>query len=135
MVAAPAPAQVSHTSADYGGYATGTVLHADALEGGLGEEVLRLADAEVSMSGASVASKGFTGAIKNEEFPSVIDPSKAAEPAELLVVGGQSGHYPGNCVLDLDTALRAARAFYVSGRFEGAVTWIRSYGVGDPTGE
>jgi len=76
-----------------------------------------------------------TGAIKNEEFPSVIDPSKAAEPAELLVVGGQSGHYPGNCVLDLDTALRAARAFYVSGRFEGAVTWIRSYGVGDPTGE
>ena len=67
-----------------------------------------------------------TGSIKNEEFPTVIDPVKGAEPVEVLVVGGQAGHYPGNWVLDLDTALRAARAFHSTGRFEGEVTWAKA---------
>ena len=67
-----------------------------------------------------------TGSIRNEEFPTVIDPSKAAEPEEVLVVGGQSGCFPGNWAVDLDTALRAARSFHATGEFAGEVTWIRA---------
>jgi G:T/U-mismatch repair DNA glycosylase len=65
-----------------------------------------------------------TGSIKSEQFPTVIDPTKAAEPSEHVVVGGQSGQYAGNRVLDLDTALRAAQAFHATGLFQGQVTWI-----------
>ena len=67
-----------------------------------------------------------TGSVKNKEFPTVIDPAKGTEPVEIIVVGGQSGRYPANWVLDLDTALRAARAFYATGRFEGEVTGAKA---------
>lgn len=54
---APAGAQVASADADYSGYTTGTVVHADAVTiGGT-----RVADAEVAYSGASVASKGTGG--------------------------------------------------------------------------
>ncbi|HVE46040.1 MAG TPA: hypothetical protein VNA57_04755 [Acidimicrobiales bacterium] len=54
----PASGQVDHKEADYKGYSTGTVVHADAARVG-GTTV---ADVEVAFSGASVASKG-TGAL------------------------------------------------------------------------
>lgn len=56
--AAPVGAQVPAAQANYSGYSTGTVVHADALTVGQ----TRVADTELAYSGASVASKG-TGAI------------------------------------------------------------------------
>ena len=53
-----AGAQVASGQADYNGYSTGTVVHADALTVG----ATRVADAEVAYSGATVASQG-TGPI------------------------------------------------------------------------
>lgn len=55
--AAPVGAQVPAAQADYNGYSTGTVVHADALTVG----TTRIADAEVAYSGATVASKGTGG--------------------------------------------------------------------------
>ncbi|MGI8683914.1 MAG: LPXTG cell wall anchor domain-containing protein [Acidimicrobiales bacterium] len=55
---APVGAQVPAAQANYSGYSTGTVVHADALTVGQ----TRVSDTEVAFSGASVASKG-TGAI------------------------------------------------------------------------
>lgn len=54
----PASGQVDHKDADYKGYSTGTVVHADAARLG----TTTVADVEVAFSGASVASKG-TGAL------------------------------------------------------------------------
>lgn len=62
----PVSGQVAHKDADYSGYSTGTVVHADALQGltlalpgaapgGNGSQV---ANAEIAFSGATVASKG-----------------------------------------------------------------------------
>ena len=54
---APAGAQVPAAQADYKGYSTGTVVHADALTVG----TTRVVDTEVAFSGATVASKGTGG--------------------------------------------------------------------------
>ena len=80
FLATPGSAQVAHSTADYGGYATGTVLHADALEGAVSGDTIRLADAEVSMSGASVASKGLGAAVTNE-MDRVVQPAIAGKSA------------------------------------------------------
>lgn len=41
-----------------------------------------------------------------------------------LVVGGQLSEFTSNRIIDLDTALKAARAFYASGTFDGSgMTW------------
>ena len=53
----PVGAQVPAAQADYKGYSTGTVVHADALTVG----TTRVLDTEVAFSGASVASKGTGG--------------------------------------------------------------------------
>jgi len=55
--AAPVGAQVPAAQANYSGYSTGTVVHADALTVGQ----TRVADTELAFSGASVASKGTGG--------------------------------------------------------------------------
>ncbi len=54
---APVGAQVPAAQANYSGYSTGTVVHADALTVGQ----TRVADTELAYSGASVASKGTGG--------------------------------------------------------------------------
>jgi hypothetical protein len=67
----------------------------------------------------------LTGAVSGERFPSLIDPSRPSRPLELLRVGGQDGDYPANAVHDLETTLRAVRAFYATGRFEGEqLPWL-----------
>jgi uncharacterized repeat protein (TIGR01451 family)/LPXTG-motif cell wall-anchored protein len=53
----PAGAQVPAAEADYKGYSTGTVIHADAITAG----TTRVLDTEVAFSGATVASKGTGG--------------------------------------------------------------------------
>jgi hypothetical protein len=53
----PAGAQVPAAQADYKGYSTGTVIHADAITAG----TTRVLDTEVAFSGATVASKGTGG--------------------------------------------------------------------------
>lgn len=80
----PASGQVAHKDADYKGYSTGTVIHADALRLG----ATTIADAEVAFSGATVASKGTgtvpgrgpgaaTGTIVNE-MDQVVQPALPA---------------------------------------------------------
>ena len=66
-----------------------------------------------------------SGSIGNEEFPTVVDPAKPSDVVEHLVVGGQTGDYAGNWIVDLETALRAARSFFESGDFGGDVQWER----------
>jgi hypothetical protein len=56
---------VKFEDADFSGYATGTVLHADALQTGPSPDGLRLADVEEAFTGSAVDSKGLT-TIKNE---------------------------------------------------------------------
>jgi hypothetical protein len=65
-----------------------------------------------------------SGAIYNERFPTMADPDKPADSKEELVVGGQTGDYPGNCVVDLETALRAAKDFYETGGFSHEINWV-----------
>jgi hypothetical protein len=62
----------------------------------------------------------LAGVLAGDRFPTLIDPDRPAEPAELIRVGGQEGDYPGNVVHDLDTTLRAVRAFWASGDFDGS---------------
>jgi hypothetical protein len=40
------------------------------------------------------------------------------------VVGGQRGDYAANRVVDLQSALRAARSFYEAGVFGSDVSWV-----------
>jgi hypothetical protein len=70
----------------------------------------------------------LAGALSGEVFPSLIDPARAPEPAELVTVGGQEGDYPANAVHDLETTLTAVRAFWSTGRFEdtGPLRWTES---------
>jgi len=65
-----------------------------------------------------------TGSVNNERFPTLVDPQRPAEPKVLLVVGGQEGDYPANWIVDLPTALRAARSFYDAGGFARDVNWV-----------
>lgn len=66
-----------------------------------------------------------SGSLDNKEFPTILDQSRTAGPPERLNVGGQEGEYPASQVVDLATALTAARAFFDSGGFAGSVTWVR----------
>lgn len=66
-----------------------------------------------------------TGSVRGESFPTVVGGPGGDGARETLVVGGQAGDYPQHWVVDLDTALRAARAFYDSGEFGGGgVQWV-----------
>jgi hypothetical protein len=66
-----------------------------------------------------------TGSIDNERFPTAVNAIEADASRELLVVGGQRGDYPRSWILDLDSALRAARSFFETGEFNGGdVTWV-----------
>ena len=66
-----------------------------------------------------------SGSVGNQEFPTILDPSRATRPPERLTVGGQEGEYHARQVVDLATALTAARAFFESGGFGDSVTWTR----------
>ena len=64
-----------------------------------------------------------SGSVEGERFPAVVIPDRSDELVSL-VVGGQLGEFPERFIVDLDTALTAAKAFYESGRFgEGNVVW------------
>jgi hypothetical protein len=68
-----------------------------------------------------------TGAIRNEEFPVVLGGRGPEGAQEHLVVGGQRVLWPTEQVVDLETALRAAKAFYETTAFDGGgVTWGRA---------
>lgn len=56
-----------------------------------------------------------SGSIRNEEFPTVVDVAKSSDTREQLVVGGQGGDYPSSWIVDLDTALHAAKLFFELG--------------------
>ena len=66
-----------------------------------------------------------SGATSAGEFPTLVDLARTGEPEERIVVGGQPGDYPGHWIVDLDAALKAARAFYDAGAFTGDVQWVR----------
>lgn len=67
-----------------------------------------------------------TGSVKNETFPTVIEPATPPGRHEEIIVGGQASRFPAEQIVTLEIALRAARAFYDSGRFEGGATWAAS---------
>jgi uncharacterized protein DUF11 len=71
------------TGANYAGYASGTVVHADALQNG----GTRLADVEVAFSGAAYTSAAL-GGIKNEV-------SRVVTPALEPIVGNGKGYGRG----------------------------------------
>lgn len=69
--APPSGAQETASDADFGGYATGTVAHADALQPA--DESLRFLDAEVAFSSAAMESQGLSTALHNE-FQRLVHP-------------------------------------------------------------
>jgi hypothetical protein len=68
-----------------------------------------------------------SGSLRGESFPTVISGSSSDSKRESLVVGGQAGDYPRNWILDLDTALRAAKSYFQSGEFGGGeAQWVNA---------
>ena len=65
------------------------------------------------------------GSVRNLEFPTILDDSKSPDPRQRLTVGGQEGEYPANQVVDLETALSAAREFFEAGGFSESGPWTR----------
>jgi hypothetical protein len=46
------------------------------------------------------------------------------EENDLVMIGGQEGDYPRRWIVDLETALKAARSFHETGEFGGGqVLW------------
>lgn len=64
-----------------------------------------------------------TGATSHERFPTLVNPKRAPGGYERLVVGGQEGEYPVEWIVDLEAALVAAHAFYLTGAFGGPGLW------------
>lgn len=58
----------------------------------------------------------------NESFHYLIDPYKS-DLEEFVVVGGQEGVYPAKSCVDLNTTLKAAKAFAEFGAMEESVIW------------
>lgn len=53
----------------------------------------------------------------------LVDPTKTSA-TEQLVTGGQLGNFPANTVVDLNAALKAARAYLETGSTDPALTWL-----------
>ena len=70
-----------------------------------------------------------TGSIEHNRFPTVVrEPGiglkRHEEENEMVMVGGQEGDYPRRWIVDLETAMRAARAFHLTGEFGGGrILW------------
>ncbi|MEH2421488.1 MAG: Imm1 family immunity protein [Nostoc sp.] len=58
----------------------------------------------------------------NESFHYLVDPSKS-DMDEFVIVGGQEGVYPAKSCVDLNTTLKAAKAFAELGTMEELVNW------------
>lgn len=58
----------------------------------------------------------------NESFHYLVDPAKS-DIEEFVIVGGQEGVYPAKSCVDLNTTLKAAKAFAVLGTMEESVIW------------
>ncbi|MBD2339842.1 hypothetical protein H6G64_22995 [Calothrix sp. FACHB-156] len=58
----------------------------------------------------------------NESFHYLVDPSKS-DIDEFVIVGGQEGIYPAKSCVDLNTTLKAAKAFAELGTMEKSVIW------------
>lgn len=64
-----------------------------------------------------------TGVDGGARFPTRARGDGSAEGMVSLVVGGQPGEYPALHIVDLDAALRAARAFLLAGSCSGGIEW------------
>ncbi|MDZ8055739.1 MAG: Imm1 family immunity protein [Aulosira sp. ZfuVER01] len=58
----------------------------------------------------------------NESFHYLVDPFKS-DIDEFVIVGGQEGIYPAKSCVDLNTTLKAAKAFAELGTMEESVIW------------
>jgi len=98
-----------------------------ALDGAARNDVYLAPDPEVPETflciGGGNGEYVVSGSIEGERFPTVVDP-KGSDDIVSLVVGGQLSEFSRRFIVDLSTALAAARAFLESGRFgEGDVVW------------
>lgn len=66
----------------------------------------------------------------NEQFHYVVEPSKP-DVEENLTVGGQEGAYSAKLCVDINAALKAAKAFAERGAMEKSVIWEQA-GVVEP---
>lgn len=64
-----------------------------------------------------------SGSINNEIFPTYVNPDVSGAKEIQIIVGGQSGDYPENYIVDINTALKAVKSFYESGNFENDIPW------------
>jgi hypothetical protein len=76
-------------TADFSGYSTGAVVHADALQAAT--EGPRLVDADVAFSGAAVASQGFATPIHNELAEAVLPTAQLGRKAYGRGTGLEAG--------------------------------------------
>ena len=59
----------------------------------------------------------------DDEFRTLYEPGKGEDPVPL-VTGGQLGEHPGRTVVDLDTALTAARTYFDTGALDPSLSWL-----------
>lgn len=58
-----------------------------------------------------------------EEMHDLVTPAGSADPCIELCTGGQTGYFAERQLVDLSTALRAARTFAETGELDPSVTW------------
>ena len=58
----------------------------------------------------------------NMTFHNLLGPGDKSDTV-YLTAGGQEGDYPGNSIVDLETALAAALTFAESGKLDPRLTW------------
>lgn len=65
-----------------------------------------------------------SGSIDGKRFPTLANRAGDAASTIDLVVGGQLADYPATYVVDLASALAAAKSFFDSGTFTDTLDWI-----------
>jgi hypothetical protein len=64
-----------------------------------------------------------TGSDSSRRSPILSVPGSSSDALVPLRVGGQLGEFPARYVVDLDSALTAAKKFFLAGGFECGVPW------------
>jgi hypothetical protein len=74
------------------------------------------------LAGGAGSYVGFVSR-SEDEMHNLITPTGSAEPSVELCTGGQTGYFAKRQLVDLPTALRAARTFAEHGELESTATW------------
>ncbi len=75
-----------------------------------------------AVSGGSAGRYVVYATFDNMTFHNLLGPGDKSDTV-YLTAGGQEGDYPGNTIVDRETALAAALTFAESGELDSSLTW------------